>query len=110
MKDQVPTSSSSTNYDEFISYDHDYFEKSANSIELTASPMHTPTDSSKSIEKGIYQFDDGYYEGPIINMLPHGHGVTRFNDGSTYVGFYCNGLRDDEQGELYYPNGRLVRK
>ena len=101
----------STNYDDYISYDHDYYEKAAGDIcssdaaIIEVSPLHSP---EGNVDKKIYQFDNNdMYEGPIVDGLPHGHGVTRFHDGSTYVGYYNQGKREDADGELYYRSGRL---
>ena len=105
----------STNYDDYISYDHDYYEKAGGNGDaalIEVSPLHNPVESDNhNLQKRIYQFDNNdTYEGPILDDLPHGHGVTRFHDGSTYVGYYNQGKREDTDGELYYRSGRLQYK
>ena len=108
-------SSTKCNYDDYISYDHDYYEKAAgdscssDAATIQVSPLHDPKGfGDYRIKKHVYQFDNNdMYEGPIVDGLPHGHGVTRFHDGSTYVGYYNQGKREDADGELYYRSGRL---
>jgi hypothetical protein len=68
-----------------------------------AKPQAAP---SSSPAKGKLTFDDGVYEGEIVNGKPRGKGKFIFNDGAVYEGDFVNGLQHGK-GKMTYPDGAI---
>lgn len=56
-------------------------------------------------EFGVINYDNGLYEGDIINGKRNGHGIFRNNNGVRYDGEWVNDAKHGH-GILYLPNGK----
>jgi len=56
--------------------------------------------------KNDVKLENGYYKGPVNDKKePHGFGTMQYNDGSSYEGYWKNGLREGKHGILKFPTG-----
>ena len=51
---------------------------------------------------------DKFWEGEIENQLPNGIGTYTHRNGSNYVGYYRNGLREGKVTRTLYDGSKLI--
>lgn len=111
----------------------DWFEFSFGNLDYKS---YQDKEQFEKLLKDIYKwinsniiFEDGYYEGEILNGKPHNEGARYWNNGDSYVGYWENGLKSgfgtykfskgdtyigefkndkpNGQGTYYFSNGKI---
>lgn len=71
---------------------------------IGSAEYRTARKSISESDHTVLYFDDGYYEGPLRDSKPNGHGKLVFDHGDVYIGEFLDGNMHG-QGEYRWPGG-----
>lgn len=86
-------------------------DKYENDLLMNTTLHFTPIDGklfgNLTVNRSL-DFDDGSYEGEVLDDLPHGKGEYHFDNGDKYSGEFLNGLRHGKGTQIWANGDRYV--